>query len=300
MKKYIIKFLKKLFGMFGITVLKTQTFIKINSINNSKINNLQEKNNDLLERGEEISLLNAEIARLSASASANYKYKLDIELLDSIKKNRIIQTIELLKESKSQINQDLFVLNELDFKTNGYFVEFGATNGIDLSNSYLLERNFGWSGILAEPARCWHDSLLHNRSALISKLCVWKKSGENLIFSESKEAEYSTITGFERNDLNESRRLDNIQYTVNSITLNDLLAENNAPEIIDYLSIDTEGTEFEILKIVDFDKYIFRVITCEHNYTAQRELVHALLTSKGYQRKYEELSLWDDWYVRAV
>jgi hypothetical protein len=54
--------------------------------------------------------------------------------------------------SQSQYKQDIFVLTQLGFKRNGYFAEFGATNGLELSNSYLLERQFGWSGILAEPA----------------------------------------------------------------------------------------------------------------------------------------------------
>ena len=40
----------------------------------------------------------------------------------------------------------------------GFFVEFGATNGIDLSNSYLLQSKYYWTGILAEPARCWRDA----------------------------------------------------------------------------------------------------------------------------------------------
>ena len=53
------------------------------------------------------------------------------------------------KLSKSQLKQDIFVLLETGFKRNGFFVEFGATNGIDLSNTYLLEKRFGWNGILA-------------------------------------------------------------------------------------------------------------------------------------------------------
>ena len=54
----------------------------------------------------------------------------------------------------------------------------------------------------------------------------------------------------------------------------------------------------EILAAFDFDKYSFSVITCEHNYTSAREKIFELLTSKGYTRKFEELSLWDDWYVK--
>lgn len=61
--------------------------------------------------------------------------------------------------SKSQLLQDVFVLHELNFKEGGFFVEFGATNGVELSNSHLLEKEFHWQGILAEPARVWYDDL---------------------------------------------------------------------------------------------------------------------------------------------
>ena len=54
-------------------------------------------------------------------------------------------------ESKSQIFQDLFVLYCLQNKSEGFFVDFGATNGVSLSNTYLLEKDYGWNGILAEP-----------------------------------------------------------------------------------------------------------------------------------------------------
>ena len=60
---------------------------------------------------------------------------------------------ENITESQSQLGQGLLVLSQLDFKKNGYFVEFGTTDGITLSNSYLLEKKFGWKGILSEPAK---------------------------------------------------------------------------------------------------------------------------------------------------
>jgi hypothetical protein len=79
--------------------------------------------------------------------------------------------------------------------------------------------------------------------------------------------------------------------------LNDLLLKYDAPKNMDYLSIDTEGSEFEILENFNFSKYSFKVITCEHSYEPKRDKIFELLTSKGYARVYEGLSKWDDWYI---
>jgi len=123
--------------------------------------------------------------------------------------------------------------------------------------------------------------------------------GRDLSFNELEVGTLSTIASFSAADGHaETRRLGRT-YQVESITLNDLLGQFNAPTVIDYLSIDTEGSEFEILKRVDFDRYSFNVITCEHNYTPARDQVHDLLAGKGYQRKYPQLSGCDDWYVKA-
>ena len=78
-----------------------------------------------------------------------------------------------------------------------------------------------------------------------------------------------------------------------------MLDKYNAPREIDYLSIDTEGSEFDILSHFDFNKYQFRVITCEHNFAPQREEIFSLLTRNGYLRKFENISNVDDWYVKA-
>src|SRR5215475_12583513 len=77
----------------------------------------------------------------------------DIELLSKLPDERVPLALRLLKDSHSQLRQDIFVLSELNFKRGGFFVEFGAADGLQLSNTYLLEREFGWHGIVAEPAR---------------------------------------------------------------------------------------------------------------------------------------------------
>ncbi len=206
---------------------------------------------------------------------------------------------EHLHISQSQILQDLFVLHELQEKQNGYFVEFGATNGVDCSNSFVLEKHYGWSGILAEPGKVWHAQLRANRKNAIDTRCVWNETGQRLEFNEVQEPELSTIDTYSHTDRYRESRARGSKYEVETVTLNELLRTHGAPSHIDYLSIDTEGSEYDILSKFDFDKYDIRVITCEHNYTEAREKIFRLLSSKGYVRKFELFSQVDDWYVRS-
>jgi FkbM family methyltransferase len=221
----------------------------------------------------------------------------DLDFLRAMQPEMVPKCLDLLGESKSQLRQDLFVLTATQFKTNGFFVEFGATNGVDLSNTYLLEKSFDWSGILAEPARRWHGDLRKNRSASVETRCVWTDSDSTLVFNEVDSAEFSTISSFSDGDDHSKIRRLGKEYPVKTISLLDLLEEHGAPSVIDYLSIDTEGSEFRILESFDFSKYSFRTITCEHNYTPMREAVLKLLTANGYRRVLEDVSLIDDWFI---
>jgi len=201
---------------------------------------------------------------------------------------------------KSQLGQEIFALIENDFKRDGYFIEFGATDGLELSNTHLLEKEFGWTGILAEPAKIWHEELQKNRSCNIETQCVWSKSGEVLSFHESDTAVLSTVNSLRTiADGNKDYRLEGKQYDVQTISLEDLLKKYSAPKRIDYLSIDTEGSEYEILSNFNFDAYDIRVITCEHNYMPERDEIYKLLTSKGFFRVKTNKSQWDDWYTKS-
>lgn len=224
----------------------------------------------------------------------------DADLLMALPVEQLPELLALAKKSKSQFGQDLFVLSEIGFKKNGFFVEFGATNGIDLSNTYLLEKEFGWTGILAEPARCWHESLRNNRSAAVETKCVWEDSTSVLKFKEASTAELSTIDAYSGGDTHKRSRFFGRKYDVHTISLNDLLAKYGAPGQMDYLSIDTEGSELRILQSLDFSKYSFRVISCEHNFTSAREEIRSLLEENGYARKLVDVSRVDDWYVKAL
>jgi FkbM family methyltransferase len=216
-----------------------------------------------------------------------------------------------IHRSKSQLQQDLFALyvssinpvtSEVSEESGtstlgGYFVEFGAANGISHSNTYLLESEFGWNGILCEPAKVWHSELAANRSCIIDHRCVYTKSNLNLVFNETIDAELSTISEFSKLDNHANERNNGIEYPVTTVSLNELLKDNMAPKRIDLMSIDTEGSEYEILAAFDFSQWEIQLLVVEHNFSPQRELIHDLLVKNGFRRVLSKVSAWDDWYI---
>lgn len=198
---------------------------------------------------------------------------------------------------KSQLGQDKWVLEMTNNKTNGYFVEFGATDGISLSNTYVLEKSYGWDGILAEPAKVYTSDLTNNRNCHIDFSCVYSQSNLKINFMETEMGGLSTIASMNPNDWAHNDRLNNATYyPVTTISLEDLLLKYNAPKYIDYLSIDTEGSEFEILNSFDFSKYYIKYITVEHNYTSIRNDIEQLLLGKGFVKSSLDTQH-DDWYI---
>ncbi len=200
-------------------------------------------------------------------------------------------------ELNSQLGQDFLAAAMKEFKPDGFFVEFGATDGKMLSNTLTLEKNLGWSGILAEPSPQWVAGLTENRACHIDNRAVWSKTGVELDFFDATSPELSTIGDFADHD-SHSRKLAT-KEKVMTVSLQDLLIEYHAPSHIDYLSVDTEGSEFEVLKDFPFSKYSFGLITVEHNFTPMRQQLHDLLSSNGYKRILTSYSVFDDWYVPA-
>ena len=216
---------------------------------------------------------------------------------DALKGCSIQEASRIIGQSKSQLGQDMFALALKGVNDPGFFVEFGASDGLTLSNSYILEKEFGWDGILCEPGVVWHEDLEANREVAIDKRCVLSESGKTVIFSETSMGELSTIQDFLKVDGHRRIRKVSNTYSVSTVSLFDLLQEHRAPKYIDFLSVDTEGSEYAILENFDFEIYEFGLICVEHNYTKSRAKLKNLLESKGYMNVHKEQSQFDDWYV---
>ena len=239
------------------------------------------------------------LKKLVGESASNRKAEDTLRLLQVCRAEYRGLLVGHLEKSRSQQLQDLFVLSELGEKRHGFFVEFGAAEGREISNTWMLEQNLGWRGILAEPAHGWHDKLRANRPlAKIETDCLWSSTGKMLTFSETENQDLSTLDSFRESDLWGEARARHVSYPVLTVSLLDLMERHGAPRDPDYLSIDTEGSELDILKAFDFDRYPFKVITCEHNHGPNRGAIRRLLEGAGYVHRHPELSQFDDWYVR--
>jgi FkbM family methyltransferase len=196
----------------------------------------------------------------------------------------------------AHIKQDLWILHETRGKRSGYFVEFGATDGIDGSNTYLLERDFGWTGILAEANPFWHKDLSRNRRATIDYRCVFTRTGDRVKFAATRYPGLATIAEFVARDGHARSRADHQIVDVETVSLNDLLAGHGAPRDIDYISIDTEGSELSIMENFDFDRWNVHLFSIEHNLTAMEDALDKLMHERGYERRFRRYTGIDAWY----
>lgn len=200
-------------------------------------------------------------------------------------------------QANGQLLQDLWVLYETGTQKGGYFIEFGAVDGLAHSNTLLLERQFGWTGILAEPNQDMAPALHANRTAQIDMRCVWSVSGETVQLLVTDDPKFATVDDRASEDMHSSvRRESNRRLSVETVSLTDLLDRHNAPTVIDYLSVDTEGTELEILTGFDWARRDIRLVSVEHNHRPDEATLDLLMCSKGYERRFSNFSNFDAWY----
>jgi hypothetical protein len=209
----------------------------------------------------------------------------------------VIRSISVLpgRQSYSQFGQDRFVVDVLlSGKFGGYFVEAGAGDGLWISNTLLLEKEFGWTGLLIEPTRAF-EALKRNRpDCICENACLAAEysivtmveiydhgqaqiapelAGRNLLLSRSLNTSRSDLA-----ELSSDWAIAHGQYLKATVPLAELLRSHSAPKTIDYLSLDVEGAEYEVLRRFPFSEYRFRCLGIER---PPPEL-HALLLQHGY------------------
>lgn len=170
----------------------------------------------------------------------------------------ILRLLEQKSFHMSQLGQDVWVFGEaFNEERKGYFLDIGAHDGINLSNTYILECRYDWNGICVEANPESFQLLKKNRRVICVNACL--DSAEGFIDFAKRDA-YSGIIS-PNTDNRETKSYEVIQ--IKTRTLDSLLSEQNAPHEIDYLSIDIEGAEERVLGNFNFKEYRFNCITIE-------------------------------------
>lgn len=193
---------------------------------------------------------------------------------------------------KAQKGQDRWVLESLDHKRRGYFVDLAASDGITHSNTWVLEKSWDWDGIVVEPNPRFYQRLVARRGVTAYQCAVDERPG-----TVPFRVDNGGLGGIVADDTDNcpSVRGDQLQHAeildIPARTLTDLLDEAGAPSEIDYLSLDVEGAEDRVLRGLDFDRYTFYCMTVER----PSESAHELLQLHGYQ--FVKTDMFDAFYV---
>lgn len=191
----------------------------------------------------------------------------------------------------SQANQDKWVCEIFDYKQNGYFIEIGAYDGIQTSNTFSLEKYLGWQGICIEGNPEISHKLFTNRSCSIVNAAVSNYNGRAKFGGD---------------------RIDGGLFEVDCYTLDTILSNNECPKKIDYLSIDVEGHELTIFNSFNFNNWEIKLMTVEHNLYCdgpdKKDKLFELLSKNNFTRvldnaicldknpDYYEVP-YEDWYI---
>jgi len=182
--------------------------------------------------------------------------------------------------------EEILIWNFFDNRSKGFFVEIGANHPVNLSQTYFLEKN-GWSGILVEPLPDMANLIREKRIATLYEVACGAPG-------ETRQIELFIAGKF--SSTQKHVVYTNVEYTdsitVPIMTVDSILKKENYPDV-NFLSIDTEGTELNVLKGIDFTKTRPNLMLIEYHVLSLD--IHWYLASKGY--KLIRRTGVNNWYV---
>ena len=196
---------------------------------------------------------------------------------------------KILMKYYSQYKQDQYIYeNFFKNKKDGFFVDIGASDPTNASNTMFFEE-IGWSGILVEPNKKDFENLLKIRKTPAENVAIYDKIGtfkfllcggyikvlSGLLHEQHPQHLQRIVNEFF--NYGDSMEIIDIQTT----TLLQLLKKYNKNSV-DYLSLDTEGSEYSILNNIDFESVYIKCISVENNYNDGK--IDNLLKSKGFDK----------------
>lgn len=192
--------------------------------------------------------------------------------------------------SQEPCNQDKHVDNFFNKKENGYFVDIGCSHYSEGSNTYFFEKNRNWKGICIDLFDYSEMYKEHRPNSIFINGAVTNFNTNDVKYVDILEANVlssvESLTCERHKKRFEKENCNVIKRSVPNLNFNNILIENKAPMNIDYISIDTEGSELEIIKSIDFSKWNIKIFTIEFNgkeYWNRTEMDN-IMKNQGYKK----------------
>ncbi len=185
------------------------------------------------------------------------------------------------------------------FFEKGFFLEIGAWDGKNISQTLYLEE-MGWKGLCVEP---FPHGFADRKCMLCNKAISANGLPREFVLVTTDRrhgGDVSYLSGFRDslafhwNVIQEHCNYEIVE--VDTITIPQLYKQYSLPQFIEFLSIDTEGSELEIFSSIDLDIYKFGIICYEHSMNENvRKTIGRRLQSHGYNLLVD--MDWDDVYL---
>jgi FkbM family methyltransferase len=159
--------------------------------------------------------------------------------------------------SHSQVGQDWLVAAMLGCKKGGYFIDLAANNATDLSNTLMLERDFGWDGVCIDANPVYLPGLMKRRCDVVMA-AVGSPTDTEVTFRMG-----GVLGGVVGSEMDNKPQDTGHDVHLRTVALSDILQKLGAPTSIDLLSLDVEGAESIVMQGFPWDKYRFDVIVVE-------------------------------------
>ena len=234
---------------------------------------------------------NVSLSVINNGPRKNNEY--DAETLDMVYETYKEDFIHLgYNVSYSQYGQEDFIINLFNNKKGLTFFEAGGMDGIRYSNTWKLENLLGWNGLIVEPSPIFYKELVKNRSCICENVLLGEgnidKTYLHIIENDTFKAgaglsgvleNYSTIHNDRVFTEIDTYKASYEKINMKTIPLQELLDKHNI-HVIDFFSLDTEGSESEILKSIDFEKTQINILNIEFN--EYNDELYNFILSKGY------------------
>eukprot|EP01036_Dinobryon_divergens_P024444 gene24444-32893_t len=252
----------------------------------------------VFEEGSVIPLFTHDLNSTSSTATTVYNFTLKWNTLED--GSKVFGHYNLFQHdfnSSSQTRQDIFVVYAMNGMQGGTYIDIGANDGVTYSNSYMLEKQFGWSGLLVEPLKWLMPKVYEHRGAKnnILNACVYNRTYLSAFIEVAPSSSHVQTQGFGEDmfsGVKETWSHANKDWVpvdppTNPVPCFHAQTILDAYEIthVNYLSVDAEGADEAILRSIDWTRFSADIISFEWvEPDIYFRLEHMLYYDVGYER----------------